>query len=209
MAWFNFPITSPDIWKPRRASRACTRQRWWVVSRLFVHLRIYFEPPGGQGDSMLFGVSGFTLLVNGGYNRRSCFWDFIRHISRIDALLVSHLGPDSCYGLSSFFERKSIGKLHPDLGVVFMNVGDTKHLSPNGSTTYVSIKFIVEFELLIYIFKNSTFSFKYTYNEYGVDSSWFLLVEFSHSYCIAKCWQMSVEFRKLHCGSSSSSSSSI
>ena len=36
----------------------------------------------GQGDSALFGINGFNLLVDGGFSRRACFWDFSRHLDR-------------------------------------------------------------------------------------------------------------------------------
>ena len=89
--------------------------------------------PAGRGDSALFGISGFNLLVNGGYCRRSCFWQFIRHLLRIDAIVVSHIAPDNIFGISSFFERKATEKTSPDLGVVYLNIGETKPLAPNGA----------------------------------------------------------------------------
>jgi microtubule-associated protein 1 len=82
--------------------------------------------PGCQGDSALFGVSGFSLLVNGGYARRSCFWDFTRHLDRIDAMLVSHLGADNVFGLASFAERKARDSVHPEIGHVLMNAPDVQ-----------------------------------------------------------------------------------
>lgn len=30
--------------------------------------------PGGRGDSALFAVNGFNILVDGGSERKSCFW---------------------------------------------------------------------------------------------------------------------------------------
>ncbi|XP_064609076.1 microtubule-associated protein 1B-like isoform X2 [Liolophura sinensis] len=88
--------------------------------------------PGCQGDSALFGISGFNLLINGGYNRKACFWDFTRHLDRIDAMLLTHLGPDNLFGIGSVLERKAVENVHPEIGYVYLNAGEkTKH-SPNG-----------------------------------------------------------------------------
>jgi hypothetical protein len=47
----------------------------------FNHPTLYVFP-GGQGDSALFGISGFNILVDGGFGRKPCFWDFTRHLDR-------------------------------------------------------------------------------------------------------------------------------
>ena len=47
----------------------------------FSHPTLYVFP-GGQGDSALFGISGFNILVDGGFGRKPCFWDFTRHLDR-------------------------------------------------------------------------------------------------------------------------------
>jgi microtubule-associated protein 1 len=84
---------------------------------------------GGNGPCALFGIRGFTLLVDGGYPRRSCFWSLVKHFERIDGLLVTHIGPDNVFGIQSFFEHKfsgssSGGSVFPLLGPVFLNAGD-------------------------------------------------------------------------------------
>ncbi len=88
--------------------------------------------PGCQGDSALFGISGFNLLVNGGYNRKACFWDFTRHLDRIDAILLTHLGVDNIFGVGSVFERKAMEMVHPEIGYVYCNAPDKLKHSPNG-----------------------------------------------------------------------------
>ncbi len=88
--------------------------------------------PGAHGDSALFGISGFNLLVNGGYNRKACFWDFTRHLDRIDAMLYTHLGPDNLFGLSSVLERKAQENVHPEIGFIYMNAVEKNKNSPNG-----------------------------------------------------------------------------
>lgn len=89
--------------------------------------------PGCQGDSSLFGISGFNLLVNGGYSRKACFWDFTRHLDRIDAVLLTHLGADNLFGISSVLQRKALENAHPEIGHMYFNCLDKqlKH-SPNG-----------------------------------------------------------------------------
>lgn len=77
--------------------------------------------PGCQGDSALFGVNGFNFLVNGGYNRRACFWDFARHLDRIDAMLLTHLGTDNIFGLSTVLQRKNLENIHPQIGYLYFN----------------------------------------------------------------------------------------
>ncbi|XP_052277896.1 microtubule-associated protein 1A-like isoform X2 [Dreissena polymorpha] len=80
--------------------------------------------PSCQGDSALFGINGFNMLINGGYSRKSCFWDFSRHLERVDAALVTHLGPDNLFGLKSLLQRKSMEKIQPDIGFMFVNSSD-------------------------------------------------------------------------------------
>ncbi|ESO00969.1 hypothetical protein HELRODRAFT_100950, partial [Helobdella robusta] len=87
--------------------------------------------PAGQGTSLVFGIEGFTMLIDGGYKRSCTFWEFVRHLNRIDCMMISRLTYDNIFGLLSFFEKKSTEKGGPDVGVVMLNVGDTRHKTPN------------------------------------------------------------------------------
>ena len=58
----------------------------------------------GQGDSALFGINGFNLLVDGGFSRRACFWDFSRHLDRLDAILITRVSDDNTGGMSALLQ---------------------------------------------------------------------------------------------------------
>ena len=64
----------------------------------FSHPTLYVFP-GGQGDSALFGINGFNMLIDGGFSRKACFWDFTRHLDRLDAILITRLNDENTQGL--------------------------------------------------------------------------------------------------------------
>lgn len=62
------------------------------------------------------------------YNRRSCFWEFTRHLDKLDVLLVSRINQDNLFGMKSFLSRRLAEEtlrpnetLHPEITYSFFN----------------------------------------------------------------------------------------
>ena len=87
----------------------------------FSHPTLYVFP-GGQGDSALFGINGFNMLVDGGFGRKACFWDFSRHLDRLDAILITRLSEENTSGVGALLQRKTRSAVYPQIGHVFTNL---------------------------------------------------------------------------------------
>ncbi|KAJ6633810.1 Microtubule-associated protein futsch, partial [Pseudolycoriella hygida] len=94
----------------------------------FSHPTLYVFP-GGQGDAALFGINGFNMLVDGGFNRKACFWNFARHLDRLDAVLMTRINNSNIQGISSVIERKSNSHVYPGIGHFFCNIPERRAIS--------------------------------------------------------------------------------
>ncbi|KAJ0175345.1 hypothetical protein K1T71_009486, partial [Dendrolimus kikuchii] len=98
----------------------------------FSHPTLYVFP-GGQGDAALFGINGFNMLVDGGFSRKACWWDFARHLDRLDAVLFTRLNNCSSSGMASVLRRKATANVYPQIGHFFCNLEERRSLaSPDG-----------------------------------------------------------------------------
>ncbi|XP_043471850.1 microtubule-associated protein futsch [Leptopilina heterotoma] len=98
----------------------------------FSHPTLYVFP-GGQGDAALFGINGFNMLVDGGFARKACFWDFARHLDRLDAVLVTRINNSNIGGMSSVLRKKKEMHVYPQIGHFFCNLVERRHSnSPDG-----------------------------------------------------------------------------
>ncbi|XP_044737028.1 microtubule-associated protein futsch [Chrysoperla carnea] len=93
----------------------------------FSHPTLYIFP-GGQGDSALFGINGFNMLIDGGFARKACFWDFTRHLDRLDAVLITRINNNNINGITAVLEKKRNQQVYPQIGHVFCNLQDRKKL---------------------------------------------------------------------------------
>lgn len=87
----------------------------------FSHPTLYVFP-GGQGDAALFGINGFNMLVDGGFARKACFWDFTRHLDRLDAVLVTRINNSNIGGMFSVLRKKKDMHVYPQIGHFFCNL---------------------------------------------------------------------------------------
>ena len=88
--------------------------------------------PARVGDSAFFTVNGFSMLVNGGYERlRPCFWKFVNSLQQIDAVLITHADSDALGGLSALFAKKlSQQDVKPAILTVLGNLIGSKSAAP-------------------------------------------------------------------------------
>lgn len=82
---------------------------------------------------MEFSFLIFLFSVDGGFPRKACFWDFVRHLDRLDAVLMTRLNNSNICGMSAVIERKSAVPVYPQIGHFFANIPERRAiLSPDG-----------------------------------------------------------------------------
>jgi len=127
----NFDIPTKLV--PRDNAGTSKNKKWkrecffyWIDLVAFDEPNLYVLY-GQQGEASLFGVRGFVVLVNGGFNRYPSYWNLIRGLQNIDACILTHFDYDVLPGLQTIVRRKTIptnehGELcKPDIGAVFLN----------------------------------------------------------------------------------------
>lgn len=73
------------------------------------------------------------FAVDGGFPRKACFWDFVRHLDRLDAVLMTRLNNSNICGMSAVVERKSVNPVYPQIGHFFTNIPANRAIaSPDG-----------------------------------------------------------------------------
>lgn len=87
----------------------------------FTHPTLYVFP-GGEGDAALFGINGFNMLVDGGFSRKACFWNFVRHLDRLDGVLLTRVNNGNMGGMSGIVQRKVCSQVYPQIGHFFSNI---------------------------------------------------------------------------------------
>ncbi|XP_022244286.1 microtubule-associated protein futsch-like [Limulus polyphemus] len=85
--------------------------------------------PGGDGNCALFGIRGFNILIDGGFERKPSFWEFVRHIDTLDAMMVTRLNQTNLNGITSLIKRKQKEQIFPNIRYVFCNIMDEPQLS--------------------------------------------------------------------------------
>ncbi|KAI1301210.1 Microtubule-associated protein futsch [Halotydeus destructor] len=109
-----------------------------VVGNIRFNKPTLYVFPSGQGDCSLFGVTGFTMLIDGGFTPLPCFWNFVRHLERLDSIMVTRLNESNLWGVSSLFKKKVLKPTYPHIGYVFCNIGEGR--PENGESVSVSSK---------------------------------------------------------------------
>lgn len=92
--------------------------------------------PAREGDCSFFTFNGFSMLINGGYDRLNpCFWRFASMLKQIDSVMITHQDSDALGGLNSFFSKKiQQPNVKPNVLSVLGNLVPLKHQSTEHGT---------------------------------------------------------------------------
>ena len=88
------------------------------------------------------------------YSRRSCFWEFTRHLDRLDVLLISRINQDNLFGMKSFLSQhleegklRPLDALHPEITYSFFNHSSQVKDKEEGSVSPLSVSLVEEASL--------------------------------------------------------------
>ena len=70
--------------------------------------------------------------MDGGFSKKATFWDFSRHLDRLDAILITRISDDNAGGMSALLQRKTMSATYPQIGHVFANLPHSEKLSEAG-----------------------------------------------------------------------------
>ncbi|CAH2269566.1 jg8312 [Pararge aegeria aegeria] len=86
-----------------------------------------------NGKITVFHEIPMKLAVDGGFSRKACWWDFARHLDRLDAVLFTRINNCSVAGMASVLHRKATASVYPQIGHFFCNLEERRALaSPDG-----------------------------------------------------------------------------
>merc|ERR1711962_1753633 len=84
----------------------------------------YLEP-FLQPQSIQERLPPSDVVGNSRFSRKACFWDFTRHLDRLDAILITRLNDENTQGINAVLERKTVSTVYPQIGHFFANILDT------------------------------------------------------------------------------------
>jgi hypothetical protein len=94
-----------------------------INSTLRVTKPVLYIFPALEGDSAFFSINGYSILINGGYDRvRPCFWKFVNVLHQLDTVMLTHNDSDALGGLSTFFSKITDSPVRPNVLTVLGNL---------------------------------------------------------------------------------------
>lgn len=82
--------------------------------------------PSREGDSAYFTLNGYSVLINGGYDRvKPSFWTFVNMLSQIDSILITHSDSDALGNnkISDHQDRTSLCLSNPSVSTLLTFLG--------------------------------------------------------------------------------------
>ena len=95
-----------------------------ITGALNVEKPALYVFPAREGDCSFFTFNGYSILVDGGYDRvNPSFWRFASMLKQIDSVMFTHQDADALGGLSSLFAKKLVQpNVKPNVLSIFGNL---------------------------------------------------------------------------------------